>query len=543
MEKWASRATRMSDFPDISDLLLAWEDSVAQGRELPPEEFCRDRPELLDELKRQIQALRAMRWMEEPDIGDDPEPLPAPQPTNMGRYRLEHRIGEGGFGEVWKAFDPDLQRMVAIKVPRPDRTTPRDMDTFLAEGRKVASLRHPGIVPVFDVGQIEGRWFIVSEFIDGTDLARLLESRRLSLEETIRLVAEIAEHLQYAHQQGFVHQDLKPSNILLDRAGRSYLTDFGIAVSLHEGRADNRPFGTLPYMAPESLSGDERRPDPKSDIYGLGVVFYELLAGRLPFEADSTADLRTRILSSEPPPLRTLRPGIPEELQAICLKCLAKDPTSRYLTAGDLAQSLRTWLANRPRPLRRLIIGALLVGTVVVAAVGGPMFLRHQPEIAPPNQRNSSPPPSSDLPVKPKANLIQFHPMQREIYVMDATAQKILYSLDGKAWTEAESFRIEGGALQWAAAVVKREDMQALAAATKPRLFVKFVNDRGEETEAVEFNPSAAELELPAKVPTITVPRTTVSDVPQLPEDERRRLDEIRHQLHAEGSRVQPSEH
>ena len=124
-------------------------------------------------------------------------------------------------------------------------------------------------------------------------------------------------------------------------------------------------------MAPEAISGDGQRPDPKADIYSLGVVFYELLTGRLPFEADSTGELRNQILSGEPPPLRTLRPEIPEELQAVCLKCLAKVPDARYLTAGDLAQSLRSWLANRPRPLRRLAMGGVLVGILAVLAVGG----------------------------------------------------------------------------------------------------------------------------------------------------------------------------
>ena len=507
--------------------LLDWEDSVAQGHELSPEELRRDRPELLDELERRIQALKAMRWMEKSSDDDAPAPLAASQPASLGRYRLEQRIGEGGFGEVWKAFDPDLQRMVAIKVPRPDRATPRDMAAFLAEARKVASTRHPGIVPVFDVGQNEGRWFIVSEFIDGTDLARLLESRRLSLEEAVRLVAEVAEHLQYAHQQGFVHQDLKPSNILLDRAGKSYLTDFGIAVSLHEGPAANRPFGTLPYMAPETLSDNHQRPDPKSDIYSLGVVFYELLAGRLPFEADSTADLRERILSSEPPPLG---PDVPEELQSVCLRCLAKDPPARYLTAGDLAQSLRSWLANRPRPLRRAMIG-VLVGVVLAVAVGVPYLLRHRPEAGMPT--TSKPNPGS--PAVAPANVVQFHPMQREIYVLDTFATRVLYSLDGKTWTEAESFRIEGGAWKWAVAAVRKEDMRALAVVAKPLLFVKYVN-KGVESSPMQFTPKATDFELPIKVPKVKMPTFSVPDIPQLPEEERHTLDDPRRQLKADGS-------
>ena len=289
----------MTDRPNIDDLLLLWEDSLAQGKEMSPEELCGDWPELLPEIRQRIQALKAMRWMEEPGE-DEAEPVATESPKSLGHYRLDQRIGTGGFGEVWKAYDPHLARYVAIKMPRSDRAAPRDMDAFLAEAQKVASLRrHPGIVPVFYVGESDGRWFIVSEFVDGTNLAEMLESRQTSPEEAARLIAEVASHLHYAHQQGFVHRDLKPSNILLDRGGKPYLTDFGIAVSVREADfSAGRPFGTLPYMAPEAISGEHQQLDPRSDIYSLGVVFYELLTGRLPFDADSTGELRNQILSS-----------------------------------------------------------------------------------------------------------------------------------------------------------------------------------------------------------------------------------------------------
>ena len=220
----------MTDRPNIDDLLLLWEDSLAQGKEMSPEEICRNCPELLPEIRRRIQALTAMQWMEESggddeelmqetilnskylrwmdEPGDDDEePAAAGEPDSLGRYQLQRRIGTGGFGEVWKAYDPHLARNVAIKVPRSDRARPRDMDAFLAEARKVASLRHPGIVPVFDVGQSDGQWFIVSEFVDGMNLAEMLESRQLSPEEAARLIAEVASHLHYAHEQGFVHRE------------------------------------------------------------------------------------------------------------------------------------------------------------------------------------------------------------------------------------------------------------------------------------------------------------------------------------------------
>ena len=186
---------------------------------------------------------------------------------------------------MWKGFDPELQRVVAIKVPRPDRiSSPDQAQKFLEEARKVAQLKHPGIVPVHDVGR-DGDWFfIVSDFIDGENLAQRISRDRPGWEESARLVADVAEILQHAHQQGFIHRDIKPANILLDGQGRPYLTDFGIAISGDDqGRGTTDTAGTLRYMAPEQVAETVSQIDCRSDIYGLGVVLYELLTGQRPF--------------------------------------------------------------------------------------------------------------------------------------------------------------------------------------------------------------------------------------------------------------------
>src|SRR4051794_24025886 len=251
------------DRDDVLDLLFRWEEAKARGRVPTPEEMCRDRPELLGEFRRQVEKLGQVEWLNAPvegfsttTPGDRPREAPDLDLPRMmaDRYRLEAPIGEGGFGRVYRGFDTWLERPVAVKVPRVDRpvTTP-ELDLCRLEARKVARLRHPNIVAVHDVGQDEGTCFIVSEWIDGVDLATRLKRDRPTFAESARIVAEVAEALGYAHRAGYVHRDIKPANILLDDRRRAYLTDFGIAVVEEELLRDVGAAGTLPYMAPEQL--------------------------------------------------------------------------------------------------------------------------------------------------------------------------------------------------------------------------------------------------------------------------------------------------
>jgi serine/threonine protein kinase len=296
----------------------------------------------------------------------DPEP-PSPSgslpvPEHIGRYKVVRRLGGGTYGDVYLADDADMNRQVAVKVPSAELlATERARDEFLREARNVARLQHKGIVRAYDFGQADGNCYIVYEFVEGESLAERIKPARIAADplpphEAARIVAEVAKALHYAHLQGMFHRDIKPANILLDRQGKPKVTDFGLAVH-EQDLASQRGIlaGTLPYMSPEQVRRESHHIDGRTDIYSLGVVLYELLCGRRPFEAKARNELEDQILHREAKPLRQINDSIPAELERICLKAVSKRINDRYTTAKDIAEELRelTRGAHYPMPLER----------------------------------------------------------------------------------------------------------------------------------------------------------------------------------------------
>ncbi len=264
-----------------------------------------------------------------------------------GRYRLIAPLGEGGMATLWRAVDQQLDREVAVKLLRPQYT--RDagfVARFKQEARSAGSLSHPNIVSVYDYGTDEEgeTQFIVMQLVDGEDLASLLHARgSLSVDDSVRVAIDVASALEAAHRRGIVHRDVKPGNILITEGGEVKVTDFGIARAVSEASmtVTGTTLGSVHYFSPEQARGDEVT--GASDVYALGIVLYEMLTGRRPFEADSAAGVALKRLNEDPLPPTAHRPDLPAGLVAIVMRALERDPQRRYPDAGALAEALRAW--------------------------------------------------------------------------------------------------------------------------------------------------------------------------------------------------------
>ncbi|MBM3982600.1 MAG: hypothetical protein FJ304_20475 [Planctomycetes bacterium] len=370
----------------LNDLLIRWQDQRKGGGAPSPAELCADHPALASELARRIAAFESMERML--GVGPDPTPdAPAADPRAVPAhladrlrplgYEVVELIDHGGMGVVYKANQIDLRRTVALKMIAGLRVGPKQLMRFRLEAEAVARLQHPNVVQIYDVGEVDGHWYFSMEYVAGGTLAHRLANGPLPPATAAAWLELLARAVHYAHTRGIVHRDLKPANVLLgveshqveghkaEGGGapatdlttlrledvRPKITDFGLAKRLGadtDHTATGEVIGTPAYMAPEQALGRTAELGPACDVYALGAVLYEALTGRAPFRGNTVLETLRQVISDDPAEPRRVNPAVPRDLEAVCLKCLEKNPARRYATAEALADDLRRAQQGRP---------------------------------------------------------------------------------------------------------------------------------------------------------------------------------------------------
>jgi WD40 repeat protein/tRNA A-37 threonylcarbamoyl transferase component Bud32 len=356
------------DAPDseaaLGDVIAAYLRSVEVGQPPNREALIEQHPELAaelseffanhDRLEQLAQALRAAAPAAEQT--DKSNPIV----RYFGDYELLEQIAQGGMGIVYKARQISLNRLVAVKMIRSGLlATDSDVKRFNAEAEAAANLRHPGIVPIYEVGVHDGQHYYSMEYVEGRDLSQIVHGNPLVAAKAAAYVRDMAEIVEYSHREGVLHRDLKPANVLIDANDRVRITDFGLAKRVGSDAdltTTGQVIGTPKYMSPEQAAAQHALIGPASDVYALGSILYELLTGRAPFRSDSAIDILRQIQEDDPIRPQLLNARLPKDLETICLKCLEKEPRRRYASANDLADELGRYLRGEPihaRPLSR----------------------------------------------------------------------------------------------------------------------------------------------------------------------------------------------
>jgi eukaryotic-like serine/threonine-protein kinase len=347
----------MSTGPRLTSLLLRYEELRERGVDVSPESLCRDCPELLSQFKQQLDSLSSINNLLErtsPTIASSGPP--SFQCPRIPGYEIIEELGRGGMGVVFKARQLKANRLVALKMVLAGELAGATAQLrFRAEAEAAANLDHPNIVPIYEIGEFEGRMYFSMKLIEGASLAQVKPRDR---RDEVRIVAQIARAVHHAHQRGIIHRDLKPSNILLDtnekdqaRPNVPHLTDFGVAKRIDGASAitcSGTVIGTPSYMAPEQAEGRRDGVTTAADIYSLGAILYELLTGRPPFCGETALETLRLVREGAPVPPTQVNRSIDRDLETICLKCLDREPNQRFSSAAALADDLEHWLAGEP---------------------------------------------------------------------------------------------------------------------------------------------------------------------------------------------------